>query len=232
MDECVPDSTINYHLIICRIRKTITLHLKKDETDKTLEMDEFIRSISERYGIEREAVEELAGYATQEKIRKNSILVEHGGFNNSFHIVVDGILRAFRSPTDRDLTLWFAFPGDIVVDMFCYYGGMPSPIGIEAETDASLFVISKTALSQACRTSLPAANAVLRIFERHSFVFEENILSLWDCNDGSERYMSILRRHPQLLQNVPLKKLASYLKVTPQSLSRIRAGIHFLGNDV
>lgn len=73
--------------------------------------------------------------------------------------------------------------------------------------------------------SLAVSNAMLRIFERHSFVFEENILSLWDCDDGRERYLSILRRHPQLLRDVPLKKLASYLKVTPQSLSRIRAGI-------
>lgn len=188
-------------------------------------MEEFVSEISERYGIAEKAVGELLSLSEPVDISKGSCIVDCGGFNDSFHLVSDGILRAFRSPSDRNQTLWFAFPGDIVVDMFCWYGRKASPIGIEAETDASAYVIGKRRLTQACETSLSVSNAMRRIFERHSFVFEENILSLWDCDDGRERYLSILRRHPQLLRDVPLKKLASYLKVTPQSLSRIRAGV-------
>lgn len=186
-------------------------------------MEEFIANISVRYGIEREAVEELLGCAEPVRVGKNACLVEFGGYNDSLYLISDGILRAFRSPSDRELTLWFAFPGDIVLDMFCYYGGKASPIGIEAETDVSAYVIGKDRLVRACGSSLPVANAVRRIFERHSFIFEENVLALWNCSDGRERYLSILERHPQLLRSVPLKKLASYLGITPQSLSRIRA---------
>lgn len=72
---------------------------------------------------------------------------------------------------------------------------------------------------------MTVANAVRHVFERHALEFEGNVLSLWDCNDGMERYLSILQHHPELLQHVPLKKLASYLLITPQSLSRIRANI-------
>lgn len=175
--------------------------------------------------IARADIDELKRYAQPVSIPRGSRVVECGDFNDSLYIVDEGILRAYRSEDDPNLTLWFAFAGDVVIDMFCYCGGGKSPIGIEAETDVSAFVITKEQLEQACAASLKAANALRHIFERHALEFEGNILSLWDCNDGMERYLSILRRHPELLQHVPLKKLAYYLLVTPQSLSRIRANV-------
>lgn len=188
-------------------------------------MDEFIEKISTLYDTDEADIIELLGCAEALSLPKNSRLVEYGAYNDTFYLVRTGILRAFRSPSDRSLTLWFAFAGDIVVDMFCYYGNEASPIGIEAETEVSVWAIPRERLEQACRSSVRAANAVRRIFERHAFVFEGNILSLWDCDDGMDRYLSLLKRHPELLQHVPLKKLASYLHVTPQSLSRIRANL-------
>lgn len=175
--------------------------------------------------IARPDIEELKSHAEAVSIAKGDRIVESGGFNDSVYIVDKGILRAYRSSEDPNLTLWFAFPSDIVIDMFCYSGGVKSPIGIEAETDVSAYVLTKEELEKACEASTKAANAVRRIFERHALEFESNILSLWDCDDGMERYLSILKRYPELLQFVPLKKLASYLLVTPQSLSRIRANI-------
>ncbi len=188
-------------------------------------MDAFIEKITTRYGISNLDVKELLGHAKETHIPKNFNLVEYGEYNDSFYLVRDGILRAFRSPSDKNQTLWFAFAGDIVVDMFCFYGKENSPIGIEAETEVSLFVLTKECLEQACDSSVHMTNAVRRLFECHAFVFERNILSLWDCDGGMERYLSLLKRNPELLQHVPLKKLASYLLVTPQSLSRIRANL-------
>lgn len=188
-------------------------------------MENYIDTSSTIYNIARKDIEELTHHAKAVTISKGSLIVECGGFNDSLYIISKGILRAFRSSEDPNLTLWFAFPGDIVVDVFCYCGGTKSPIGIEAETDVEAFVITKEQLEQTCETSTSIANAVRHIFERHALEFEGNILSLCDCDDGMERYLSILKRHPELLQNVPLKKLASYLLVTPQSLSRIRANV-------
>lgn len=188
-------------------------------------MEDYIDTSGTICDVARKDMEALAAHAKAVAIPKGSLVVECGGFNDSLFIITKGILRAFRSAEDPSLTLWFAFPGDVVVDVFCHCGGTKSPIGIEAETDVSAFVITKEQLEQACEASPRTANAVRHIFERHALEFEGNILSLCGCNDGMERYLSILKRHPELLQNVPLKKLASYLLVTPQSLSRIRANV-------
>lgn len=188
-------------------------------------MKEFVERIGATYNIERADIEELLGYTHEERMPKNHCVVEYGAYNDTLYFVGEGILRAFRSPSDRNLTLWFAYPGDVVVDMFCYYGRGNSPIGIETETEVVAFAITRERLEQVCASSLRMANTVRRIFERHAFTFEQSVLSLWDCEDGRARYMAVLKNHPELLQYVPLKKLASYLMVTPQSLSRIRASL-------
>ena len=94
-------------------------------------MKDFIEKINSNYGVDKTAAEELLNNAEIIHIPKHSYLVEYGGYNDSFYIVRDGILRAFRSPSDKDLTLWFAFAGDMVVDMFCYFEKKKSLIGIE-----------------------------------------------------------------------------------------------------
>lgn len=188
-------------------------------------MNKHLTHTKTQYDIPRADIDGLIGYGQAVAIPKGTRLVECGGFNDSFYIISDGILRAFRSPGNTDLTLWFALPGDVIVNMFCYCAKAKSPIGIEAETDVQAIVVCKERIEQACESSLRVANAVRHIFERHALEFEDNILSLWACDDGTERYSSILKRHPEILQYVPLKKLASYLQVTPQSLSRIRANL-------
>lgn len=71
-------------------------------------------------------------------------------------------------------------------------------------------------------SSIAFANIGRIIFERQ-FLDMEN----WMINGGAaqakQRYLALLEQNPELLQHVPLKHIASYLMITPQSLSRIRA---------
>ena len=55
--------------------------------------------------------------------------------------------------------------------------------------------------------------------------FQRASLRLSSTPTAKERYMTLMEENPELLQDVPLKYLASYLYITPQSLSRIRAGL-------
>ena len=60
------------------------------------------------------------------------------------------------------------------------------------------------------------------MFEREFLVFEERLINE-GATQAKERYLKLLENTPELLQYVPLKHIASYLYITPQSLSRIRA---------
>ena len=88
--------------------------------------------------------------------------------------------------------------------------------------DAELYGISKADLEEFFASSVGAANFGRRIFEEQFLGLENWILS-GGAPRAEERYRALMAESPELLQVVPLKHIASYLWITPHSLSRIRA---------
>ena len=103
-----------------------------------------------------------------------------------------------------------------------YVGNAPSQITIEAMCDAELYGIAKADLEEFFASSVGAANFGRRLFEEQFMTLENWILS-GGAPRAEERYRTLMAESPELLQVVPLKHIASYLWITPQSLSRIRA---------
>ena len=73
--------------------------------------------------------------------------------------------------------------------------------------------------------AIDMANFGRRIFEREILSVDSSTVAYGTPPTAKERYMTLMEENPELLQDVPLKYLASYLYITPQSLSRIRAGL-------
>lgn len=188
-------------------------------------MIDIVNKTSEKYGLDLETMNVFAHHLRHINIDKSVHLVEAGGFDDNFYILREGLLRAYLPDEDGDHTLWFGYPGQAIFNIWCYHYGRRSPISIEAVIPSVVCCIPKADLENLCSNSLPVCNLVRKIFIGHAAETEESTTSLFGCEGGLERYLSIQRRHPELLQNVPLKKLASYLHLAPQSLSRIRGKI-------
>lgn len=188
-------------------------------------MNSFENNIAEKYDLDLEATKIFVERLKPVKVGKNSHIIEKGGFNDNFYIIENGILRAYVPADGGEQTIWFGYPGQAIFDVWCYNNGAISPISIEAVIPCELYFITKNELESLCDESLSLCNLVRKIFIGHAAESEESFTSLFECDRGMERYLSILKRHPELLQNVPLKKLASYIHLAPQSLSRIRSKI-------
>lgn len=188
-------------------------------------MINFEKNIAEKYDLDLDATQVFVGHMKIVEVRKNSHIIEKGGFNDNFYIIKKGILRAYIPDEGAEQTLWFGYPGQAIFDVWCYSNGALSPISIEAVIPCELYSISKKEIEALCGESLAISNLVRKIFIGHAAESEESFTSLFECDRGIERYLAILKQHPELLQNVPLKKLASYIHLAPQSLSRIRSQI-------
>lgn len=188
-------------------------------------MEKFNEKIADKYNLNPEMTEEFLEKMSPIGVNKNTRIVERGGFNENFYFVKTGILRAYIPTEDYEQTLWFGYPGQAIIDVWCYNYGLPSPISIEAVVGCELLSIHKQEIEKLCSESLPLCNLVRKIFMGYATEAEESFTSLLECDNGMSRYLSLLTRHPELLQHVPLKKLASYIQLAPQSLSRIRAQI-------
>lgn len=188
-------------------------------------MNPFVENIAVRYNIDVNAAHNFVGHFNITDINKSELIVGEKSFNDNFYLLKDGIIRAFMPTEDGEQTLWFGYPGQAFFDVWCYHWHRPSIIAIEAITPSTVYSISKNKLESLCEQSHAICNIVRKIFEGHAAETEESSTNLFVCDGGLERYLSILKHHPELLQNVPLKKLASYLQLAPQSLSRIRSQI-------
>lgn len=161
----------------------------------------------------------------EKSFSKGEFLVREGETDSSFYIVKSGIWRGYYMRDGKeDCSLWFVSEGDSLFSIWCYADGKPSAINIEAMSDSVVYCIGKEALEGFFASSGSRERCGRLVFERHILDFETWMIHSGDPR-GKERYKALLKANPGLLQHVPLKYIASYLWITPQSLSRIRAEI-------
>ena len=131
----------------------------------------------------------------------------------------------FRNTAEEAGSVWVSTDTTIVCQIWGYVSGARSELFVEAEEDTEVYFISKSEIDKLCAESLELSNLLRKMFESHALIIENELMIFADYADSSDRYLAIMKREPELLQRISLKKLASYLLITPQSLSRIRAGL-------
>lgn len=187
-------------------------------------MDAFVQKFCEKYSLPITASLQLLAKMEKLHFRKGDFLVQEGERNSNFYIISKGIWRGHYLNDGVDVSVWFASEGEAIFSSWGYIENTLSLASIEAMCDSELYGISKAKLESFYASSAELANFGRRLFEQQ-FLGLEN----WIISGGSprakERYLTLLEENPELLQYVPLKHIASYLWITPQSLSRIRAGL-------
>lgn len=185
-------------------------------------MEKFVDIFSKKYNLNSKDAASLLALMEPVTYRRGEMLVREGELNTSFHLIGQGIWRGYYLRNGVDVSIWFATTGESLFSTRGYMGGRPSGTSIEAMSDSLLYRIGRQELEAFFHSSAAAANLGRRMFEREFLVFEERLINE-GATQAKERYLSLLERMPELLQHVPLKHIASYLYITPQSLSRIRA---------
>lgn len=185
-------------------------------------MDAFVQKFCEKYSLPAALSLQLLDNMEKFTFRKGDFLVKAGGRNPNFYIISKGIWRGYFLNDGVDASVWFASEGEAIFSSWGYVENTASLVSIEAMCDSELYGISKSRLETLYASSIELANFGRRLFEQQILGLES-----WMVAGGSprakERYLALLEENPELLQYVPLKHIASYLLITPQSLSRIRA---------
>ena len=181
-------------------------------------MRQFVDAFCKRYSATEKECMKLVDNMDEVCFRKGDFLVREGETNSSYYLIKEGIWRGYILRDGEELSVWFAITGS-----WGYMAGRPSPIYIEAMTDSTLYVISKSKMEVFLNSSIESANLGRKLVEQDFLVAEERIVATGSITQAKERYLDLLKRDPLLLKHVPLKYIASYLFITPQSLSRIRA---------
>ena len=183
-----------------------------------------IEKFCRRYKLPEQELLEVLSHMTEHHFGKGELIVKEGERNTNFYILKSGVWRAYYLNDGTETSIWFVGSGDAAFSSWGYVNNSPSKINIESVNDSVVYYISKTELEDLYSSSIAMANFGRKIFEQEIMNVDRYAL-VFGTPRAKERYLTLMEKNPELLQDVPLKYLASYLYITPQSLSRIRAGL-------
>jgi CRP-like cAMP-binding protein len=153
-------------------------------------------------------------------IDRNEFLKVKGSIDTNVYYIESGSLRIFVLDNYEEQIIRFGYKENIIVSLDSFLTGKPSEFFIQAIKKTVLKVITKQQIDQFLATESNRnfwtkilENLVLQQMER-----EIDILT----NSPKERYERVLRRSPQLFQEIPNKHIANYLRMSPETLSRLK----------
>lgn len=155
---------------------------------------------------------------------KKTTLLKVGQTENSLSFVETGIVRFYIPKEENDLTFGFVFANEFSSAYDSFLTRMPSSYNIETLAETTLWSLTYEDLQDVYKQT-EIGNAIGRHAAEDLFLRKsKRELSL--LNDTAEqRYLNLFEERPNLLREIPLKYIASYIGVTPQALSRIRKRI-------
>jgi CRP-like cAMP-binding protein len=154
-------------------------------------------------------------------LNRNQLLKSEGRIDTNIYYVEKGSIRLIVHDACEEHTLRLGYKGSIVTALDSFMTGQPSDIIIQALKKSTFKVLSKNVILDLINSSeehLRLWNDILNILILQQMEREMDILT----SSPFERYQRVLKRSPKLFQEIPNKYIASYLRMTPETLSRIK----------
>jgi CRP-like cAMP-binding protein len=156
-------------------------------------------------------------------IKKGTILVKEGDSSKEGYFVLKGCLRTYYIIDGEEKTTAFYMEMEGVTPN-CVVTKKPSEYYIAA-TEDSIITRSNPDMEQEIFEKFPKFETLCRVLSEELLVKEQINFDQFKTSSPEQRYLDLLQKRPDLVQRVPQHQLASFLGVTPQSLSRLRARI-------
>lgn len=173
-------------------------------------------------GITDGQLRRLDGHITVGTYEKGAFLLNRGAVCRYTFFVEKGLLRYYDiDEDDKEHIIQFAPDNWFVSDRSSTCFEEPSPYYIDAYEKTTVAVLDQGFMDLAAEVSPQFRAYVERILHNHIRHMQRRINLLIGAS-AEERYLDFIRLYPDLTQRVPQKMIASYLGITPESLSRVR----------
>lgn len=157
--------------------------------------------------------------------KKGSVIIEADKLCSDIYFIESGLLRMFFVDAEgSEITQCFGVSGDFFGSMHSYYSNEPAFISAEALSDMVVYSIGKTALEELCANNVQISNWMRKICLEQLYCLEKRC-KVFGKEEAISKYLKLIKTRPQIVKEVSLKHIASYLGITQQSLSRLRAKI-------
>ena len=177
-------------------------------------------SVNVRLG--KESVMALADVLECKKFKKGERILDEGEVCRAILFIEKGMTRQFYFKYNKDLTEHIGYENGMVMCLESYFTEEPTRLMIETLEPTTVWVMDKKKMEDLSDRNFEIATFYRRIFEM-SLIDSQVKADTLRFEPATERYAKLLSLHPEILKRAPLIYIASFLQMTPETLSRVRS---------
>jgi CRP/FNR family transcriptional regulator, anaerobic regulatory protein len=184
-------------------------------------MERIFQILSQFMSLSSELKEDLTASIFIKKEIKGEIIISQDRVCDRLFFIKKGFLRGFHYHNGKEITSWFGFENDFATSTYSFVSRKPGFENIEVIENSILYVITYDDLNTIYQNH-PELNYVGRLLTEKYYVdLMERTLCL-QFQTAKENYERLVKYQPYILQRASLGHIASYLGISPETLSRIR----------
>nr|WP_321355624.1 Crp/Fnr family transcriptional regulator [uncultured Draconibacterium sp.] len=181
-----------------------------------------IEGIRRYYPVSDDSIKNLADSFTENHLVKNHLLTRAGVIDNKMYFIEKGCTRTYFIIDGKEVTNWFSKEGDITFSSDSFYHRTAGFDYVEVLEDSTIFSIPIDTINHIYQTNIEIANWS-RVIHQEVLLKMQTLRIDRLTLTSKERYDKFLKDNPNLINRVNLGYIASYLGMTQQHLSTIRA---------
>lgn len=190
---------------------------------KTDALQNLISKIKNAIDLSSDAEEHIHSIATERQVSKGDVLIQDGQMVNKTYFVMNGSLRSFCTDQEgKEHTLQFAIKDWWISDFTAIYNHVPASLTVECIADSTVIEFNARELEEIYDRFPEFEPYQRKNLERHIVSLNKRILNQMQLT-ALARYQLFLEQYPDIEQSISNYHIASYLGMTQQSLSRVRA---------
>ena len=180
------------------------------------------RELARRYStMTHEELDLLESILVPMKYGKNEMILREGETCTNIYWVVKGLVRQFYYKNGKELSEYMATENSIVMCIESLFREQPTHLQIKAIEPTVLIAMPKADLEAVAMKSVNIQILYRKILEE-SLILSQIHADMLRFESAQDRYQKLIKRQPQLVLRAPLVYIASYLQMTPETLSRVR----------
>lgn len=182
-----------------------------------------LKNVSKHISLDENEISYFLSILTEKKYPKKSIILKEGEICRSINFVLSGTLRSFyRDSEGKESTIMFAAADWWITDMACFINQQPAMLNIETIEESLILQLKKEDLDN-LYIKIPKFERFFRIIMQNAYIREQVRVIQNLSLSAEQRYYIFLEKYPEVSKQIKQKQIASYLGITPEFLSMIRA---------
>ena len=174
------------------------------------------------YMLHRDSLDQLFEKVEFKTYTSKEIIFSAGKLVRHFYFLLDGYSRAYTLQSEKELSIWFGGPGDVLWSYQSTIENKPGYETMEMVSRGTLAILPITELHRLYQTNIQIANWGRVLVEKELIKTERRLIQNTNLT-APEKYAALLQEHPDWILHIPQKHLASYLGISPETYSLLKS---------